>query len=146
VIEKCEAAIKQMHRPMVFSETAAHAKITAQVNHRNFSIGRYLDLETYEYIAFTEESDNTSEIVGRISSYNMNTFKGRIYTATQNRPIPFELAEGAKTRGNINLITESLMRNSQDRQDPRGEIRCQVYRFSSRSDRLKKVLITKVSK
>jgi hypothetical protein len=46
VIEKCEAAIKQMHRPMVFSETAAHAKITAQVNHRNFSIGRYLDLHT----------------------------------------------------------------------------------------------------
>jgi hypothetical protein len=146
VVEKCEAAIKAMHRPITMSESADEAKVTATIEGPPRPIGETLNRETFEYLAFTERDDHPREIVGRVSSYNINTFKGRIYIPAEGRPIPFTLAESARSRGNIALITGSLRLNAADRREPGGEIRCIVLRNMSRSGRLKSLIILEVSK
>lgn len=46
-----------------------------------------------------------------ISSYNSNTFKGRIYVIEEERPISFELAEAVRGEIIIQLIVDSLRAN-----------------------------------
>jgi hypothetical protein len=146
IVEKCETSVKTMHRPIVISETATKAEVRAKTEGLPRLIGHALDQETYAHLAFTARDDRPLEIVGRVSSYNANTFKGRIYVAADGRPIPFELAENARTKPNIALITESLRRNAADPRDPEAEIKCTVYRETGRSGRIKRVFILNVSK
>lgn len=143
VVEKSETAIKLMHRPIAESKTATKAEILTQSKGRLFQIGPTLNSETYDYIDFTKRIEEPLEIIGRISSYNMNTFKGRIFSIAEGRPIPFELATSARDSRTIRLITESLARNAQGDEDG-GDIRCTVFSNYSRSDRLKSLIILSV--
>lgn len=142
LIEKCQVAIRDMHRPIVKSETAAQANITASIAGHPRPIGRELNRETFEYIAFTVTSELPSELTGRVSSYNINTFKGRIYVLEEYRPIPFELAKEAQSPTNVAMITESLRRNAQDRTT--GDIKCVAFRQTSKSGRLKALYVVEV--
>lgn len=141
--EKCENSIRSMHRPIVKSNTAQLATIFSQVGSLKSPNPPTLTRETYEYLNYTETEALPVIIVGRITSYNMNTFKGRIYAQEEHRPIPFILDEGARDRRAVSRITQSLSENAQN--PGSGDIKCTAYRNYSRSRRLKSYLILEVS-
>jgi hypothetical protein len=141
--EKCEAAIKSMHRPMTVSETAEEAEIIAEVSGRAQKVGPSLDRSTYEFLAYSVESDTPQEYLGRISSYNVNTYKGRIYVTAQGRPIPFELSEADRGSRNVRAIVRSLSENAQDRSsEPNVALR--AFAYTSRTEKLKRLLVVNV--
>lgn len=147
VIEKCDVAIKNMHRPIVISHTAESAHITCQADYGPARpLGVVLNSTTYEYISYTRAAESPITFVGRVSSYNMNTFKGRIFTEDEWRPIPFELAESARAGDTISLVAASLYENITSNSESAGNIVCTAFRYTSRSGQLKSYLIVKVEK
>lgn len=142
LLEKCDTAIKEMHRPISKSETASEAQLISQIGSKRSRIGPALTIETYEYIAYTETSSDSVELVGRTSSYNINTFKGRVYTESHGRAVPFELSESARSRRNISIITRSLDANAQDRNA--GDFSFSAFENRSRSGRLKSFFVTEI--
>jgi hypothetical protein len=146
LVEKCTTAITDIHRPIVKTRTASEAVITTHVNSEIVRIGRPLNAETYEYIheAFTDEI--TQVITGRVSSYNSNTFKGRIYVAAEGRPIAFELSIAARSTTAVRLIVASLSQNAiNDHKNEWSTVHCVVQRNTSRSGQLKSYTILQVS-
>src|ERR1700692_4045135 len=49
---------------------------------------------------------------GLVSSYNVNTFHGRVYVVDEQRPIPFVLTERARNEAAVAKIVRSLARNA----------------------------------
>ena len=145
VVEKCQVAVREMHRPIVFSETATQAVITHDVGKHTEIIGNPLTSETFEYINFTEESRGTSHHVGRVSSYNLNTFRGRIFVPKEGRPIPFLLSEATRKNRDVAIVAESLSLNARSGGRD-GDISFSAYRFTSRSGQLKNLLIIDVER
>lgn len=145
LIEKCEPAIKNMHRPIVASHTATDATIISPHKGVARQIGPVLNADTFDYINFTRRDDFTTNVRGRISSYNMNTYKGRVFAMAEQRPIPFELSETARTISAIELVTNSLAMNAQGSHLPEAEIQLSAYCNYSRSGRLKGLLVVGVS-
>lgn len=148
-IEKCERAIKDMHRPIVESESASSAKIVATYGKKKKPLEHSLDWDSYEYLNYTTQSEELYEFTGRVSSYNVNTFKGRIYVLDEKRPVPFILADSAKNTRGIAKITNSLSLNARERMRKsgdiqRGTVKCLAYKFLSRTGRLKALLIIEV--
>ncbi len=141
--EKCDTAIREMHRPIYKSATAEEAQLMARAASHLAKLGPAFTLETYEYVSYTERSSATVELTGRVSSYNINTFKGRIYVDLYGRPIPFELAENIRTPDIIALITGSLDANAQQRNN--GNIEIVAFENHSRSGRLKGLFIVDVT-
>lgn len=144
VIEKCENSIKEMHRPIIWSETALSAKITSTIDGKSIKIAQPLTSETYEYVSFTGQDDEITEFVGRISGYNINTFKGRVFVGEEKRPIPFELADSARDDGSVSLITHSISINAVSANDPSGDLFFRGFRRTSTSGRLKGYFIVQV--
>jgi hypothetical protein len=79
VIEKCEFSIKEMHRPIVLSKTAKLAEIVSNTDGILRPLTATLDYSTFEYMDVTREEDFPENFIGLVSSYNINTFKGRIF-------------------------------------------------------------------
>ena len=144
LIEKCEHSIKEMHRPLVKSKTANKAILTAHVDGISTPLGPPLTRETYEYVAYTERSPSPSQFTGKVTSYNVNTFKGRIYVTQQGRPIPFELSESARGDQSLSAITASLTASALARLQGRGDIAFSAFLNVSRTGRLKHLYITEV--
>ncbi len=138
VIEKCESSIIQMHRPITFSQTATRAKITRE---NQEPIGPPLSHATYEYVRFSERSNEAVSISGRISSYNINTYTGRIFIPEEARPITFFLADNARSKRIITKITLSLTMNAEDRFRHDGNVNFLAYRNLSRTGRLKSIFV-----
>lgn len=115
LIEKTENAIIDMHRPIVGSKTAVNANLVARVGPKSFDIGRGFDINTYEYAAYTREQEEKIYVRGMVSSYNTNTFKGRVFLLDEGRPVSFELSEGARSSSALDLITSSLRMSALDR-------------------------------
>ena len=144
--EKCETALKDMHRPIFGKGTAEKAEITANIFGQRKVLGHPLDENTFEFIHKTNESDEPELIIGQISSYNSNTFKGRIYTVGEGRPVPFELFVTARDTKTVLIITNSLTANAQRSEgNERGIIYCRAYRKTSRTGMLKGFKIIFVS-
>ncbi|MCY1705201.1 DUF7946 domain-containing protein [Pannonibacter sp. SL95] len=146
VIEKCELAIRDMHRPIAHSETAISASIFSQVGSWTSKVQQELDINTYEYLSFTREEDRPETFVGRVSSYNINTYKGRIYLRAEGRPVPFELGNVARDLRSISLITNSLVSNARDRMSGEGEVALKAYKRVSKSGKMKGLLVVDVNK
>jgi hypothetical protein len=146
VVEKCENAIKTMHRPISQSETAAQADISVRTRGPSRLIGQPLTIESYNYIAVTERDDSPQEFLGRVSSYNLNTYKGRVYIASEGRPIPFTLDEGARGQRSVARVVLSLELNVTNPRDPRAVVSLLAYRETSRSGRLKRLIVLRVSR
>lgn len=145
LIEKSENSIKEMHRPISHSHTAREANIGVS---RNGDIirktGPTLDLETFGYINVTNLKEEERHFIGRVSSYNSNTFKGRIYNVDEGRPVPFTLAENARTSKVIQKIVRSLSSNAMDRFDEDADIRFSAFQYESKNARLKGYLILNI--
>lgn len=140
-VEKCENAIKEMHRPIAKSQTASLAKVLYVSDSTSVKLSHDLDIYTYEYIETTIQSERPDEIVGRVSSYNINTYKGRIFVLDEQRPLPFLLADSARDPRTVARIVKSLSTNATDRFTSDAEIRFQAYRNTSKSGRLKSYYI-----
>lgn len=148
LIEKVESGITSIHRPIVKSKSAEVAQIEYRVAGRQGRMDGYFSKETFDYVSRTVTSEDFSEYEGNISSYNTNTFKGRIFLPEQIRTVPFELSEGVRTLKTINLITGSLRRNGQNRAAGRlrsmPDILFEGLRNESVAGRLKSIWVTSV--
>lgn len=145
LIEKCEASIGQMHRPVAFSETAEKAIISYSPD-TPIPIGPPLTLETWDFIHNTSQADIEETFECWVSSYNINTFKGRAYVSEFQRPIPFILADYARDISDIAMITTSLAVNAEQRLHNEGRRYVKGYRRTSSKGRVKGILVTAISK
>ena len=139
VVEKCEAAIRDMHRPIVMSETAEKAKISASTKKPRFLYA--LSRETYENIQSRSLVQAPEEYIGRVSAYNLNTFKGRVYISENRRPVPFEVSDSARTPGTTAAIVRSFAENAGSRFSDAGALRFRAYPSETATGRLKSLLI-----
>lgn len=146
LMEKIESSISDMHRPIVASESATQARLFWINWAGSEQIGPDMTELSYEYIARTIRREEVVEHEGLISSYNVNTYKGRIYLPLEQRPIPFELGESARTRRNANLITSSLHSNATNRSETEGLIILHGQRLESSTGRLKALIVQDISK
>jgi hypothetical protein len=140
LVEKCEAAIAQIHRPIVESETAKSATVIAKFNSIERKLGPSLNQETFDYLDVTTKSPIAERFVGKVSSYNVNTFKGRIYVVDMGRPIPFIISDeirnpsiAAKVAANLAINAETSFKNDQF-------LVMIGHRLTSKSGRLKAIL------
>ncbi len=146
-IEKCEFAIKEMHRPIVQSETATSAEVSSTFNRKTHPIKNRLSHETYDFINYTDEGVVAEEVEGVVSSFNLNTYKGRIFIPKEGRPIPFMLSEQVKNLVDVGKTIQSLTMNAKDRfnkNSSSGMLRFKVIKYTSRSGRLKSYLVLEV--
>jgi hypothetical protein len=145
LIEKTEVAIRDLHRPIAHSGTAQKARLGESRNGQIFrQTGPDLDRETFEYINVTTISETEVSYVGKVSSYNSNTFRGRIYIESYGRPVPFILADVARNPAIVAKIVRSLSLNAVDRFDDGAEVRFSALHYETKSKRLKALLITRV--
>lgn len=145
LIEKTEASIADLHRPIVASESATQAEIMAYIGRSApRRVGPLMSELTYEYLATTVRDDRDNVIEGVVSSFNINTFKGRIFSYEDQRPIPFELGEDARDRASLVAITTSLRSNASDRFNRMGGVRLTVTRLESSTGRLKALIAKNV--
>lgn len=142
VIEKTENSVADMHRPVVASGTAGAGHITNGSGNR---VGPDLTEFTYEYVKSTIRDPNLSNIVGYISSFNNNTFKGRVFSIEEGRPIPFELMQDTRDRSSVGLITQSQHHSGQRQNDQAGVI-LTGHKLVSTTGRLKRLHIKHVAK
>jgi len=144
LIEKVEPSIVDMHRPIVASKSATKARIFKGKNADN-QLGPEMGILTADYLAAEVKSEKADGFVGVVSSYNINTFKGRLFVFEEGRPIAFELGEDCRSRRDTGLITASLRLNDADRTDARATIILTGKRISTRAGRLKKIIVESVS-
>jgi len=144
LIEKCEPAIRDMHRPIVMSKTASEATIEAIVGREQRALAHPLTGATYEYVRQTILADNEEKITGRVSSYNINTFRGRIYSSFYNRTIPFELLDNARTASGIDSVLRSMRMNARKETREKADLAFRALRMTSKNAYLKRFLVTAV--
>ena len=147
LIEKCSRAITEMHRPIVKSETATHCTISGNyTGRRNHPLNARLTRDSFEFIHETVTSEAPNVFEGRISSYNSNTYKGRIYIAAIGRPVTFELEPHARSNRSVQVIATSLFHNAlNQRQEPGSLIHIVAFENTSRTGTLKSLTISRVS-
>lgn len=143
LIEKTENAVADMHRPIVASETALRAEVLEGPRGER-QLGPDLSAITYDYVRQTTRSSDTMSMRGKVTSYNVNTYKGRIFLFDERRPIPFELMPEARNRQQVGIITRSQHLNGQNRTDPRAIIEVDAFRLESVSGTLKRLHVIHV--
>lgn len=146
LIEKCNTAMHEIHRPIYMTGTAGKAEITATINRERLPLETNFSMQTWEYIHETRTSDEEEAFVGRVSSYNSNTYKGRIYVEKFGRPVSFELSKNSRGQKIVELVTSSLQSNAlRAYKEDEGRVYFKGYQRTSRSGQLKSLLITDLS-
>jgi hypothetical protein len=145
VVEKCEPAIKDMHRPIVKSQTARSAKIhfsdKDEVDQK--ALNTFLNEETYEYISGKMQGEFV-RINASVSSYNMNTYTGRIFVPEKKRTIPFILSDEIRDKKSIEMITTSLGRNALDTRDSSARLIFGAVEIVTVNNRLIKYIVKSI--
>lgn len=143
--EKCSSAITEIHRPIYRKETAENAVISAEYGGKQNNVGPNFTIDTYEYARETITEEHPEVIAGRVSSYNRNTYKGRIFVAEEGRPVSFEISKTARTNRAVQLIANSLSVNAVKTQEAKwSTVYCRVFRNRSKSGHLKSYMIVEV--
>ena len=146
LIEKCSTAITEIHRPIYKTYTATKATIVGDYGQGLKIIGSEMTQLTYEYIHEEFVNEMPEVLSGKVSSYNSNTFKGRIYVAQEGRPVSFELTEHCRSNDCVQLIVRSLSANAIKEYDNEwSEIYCRVFKVKSCSGHLKRYKILEIS-
>lgn len=146
LIEKCSTAITEIHRPIYKTKTAESARISTDIDGQKVLLQPTFDFESFQYIIEEYIDEEFEEIIGSISSYNSNTYKGRIYVLDEERSISFELLESSRNAASIQIIVNSLSTNAL--RNFNGEtsfIFCRVQKVTSKSGYLKGYKIIYVS-
>lgn len=145
-VEKCENSVKEMHRPIAKSKTALQAKLLYVSNGTSQKLPHELNIDTYEYMESTTRSESPETVVGLISSYNINTYKGRVFVPSEGRPLSFQLDCNARDNLTVAKIVNSLSMNATDRFIEGAQIHFRAYRNTSKSGQLKSYYIVEVEK
>lgn len=111
VIERAEKSIEEIHRPIIESETSEVARLTYLSSASETPIAD-LDTDSFDYISQSIERPAPEKFEGAISSYNINSYTGRIYVPDLGRTVPFLLSESARGSGRVDRITSSLRANA----------------------------------
>jgi hypothetical protein len=146
VAEKCSNSIIEIHRPIYKNKTATKAKITAIFDNVHTPLSSSFTFDTYQYMIENVVEEIPHLIKGVISSYNSNTYKGRIYVPGEQRPIPFELSDNIRSEKNIQLIVDSLRTNAlREYEIEKVWTFCTVKNVTSKSGNLKKYKVLAVA-
>ena len=145
LIEKCEPAVRDMHRPIQFSMTAEIGKFGSNVKGHH-SIGVILNSETAEYIYTSKVGETPENFVGQVTMYNAQTFKGRAYFKREDRILGFFLRESCRKASDILRITNSLTANTQEqlRQTPAARVKFRAVPITATSGRLKSIHVDSI--
>lgn len=138
--EKLEASIADMHRPIVISQSATRAQIS-RCSHSPQKVGPIMSPLTYEYVKQTKREEDECRVKGYVSSYNINTYTGRIYSIEEGRPIPFELEESSRSRNIVGVLTRSQHFNGQNPFDERAIVTLECNRLVSATGKLKRLIV-----
>lgn len=138
--EKIESSVADMHRPIVISKSA-NSGIVRRCGRDKLEVGPYLSVETYNYVRQSTLSDDIEVIQGYVSSYNINTFKGRLFSLVEHRPISFELDDRAKDSRTVGALTTSQHLNGQKRNDPQALVEFHCRRIVSANNKTKRYLV-----
>jgi hypothetical protein len=141
LIEKTEVAVRDMHRPIISSGSAEAAFISTYSDGKERIIGQRFDIQSYERMMELKPRSTNGYFEGRISSYNMNTFKGRVFLIDEGRPVPFEVADSARNPENILAITRSLSANAEHSRSNEGLIGFTGLAIETRTGRLKEIIL-----
>jgi hypothetical protein len=141
--EKIETSVAEMHRPIVISGSAMRGQIS-RCDQKVQDIGPLMSHLTYEYVKQTIHDDDDIGISGYITSYNINTFRGRIFSVEENRPIPFELNESARGRRSVGQVTRSQHNHGQDPFSASALIELRGTRMISVNNKTKRFMIDRV--
>lgn len=146
VIEKCTAAITEIHRPIYKTKTADIARISTNIDNRDVPLSPTFSFETFQYIIEEYTEEEVVTIWGFVSSYNSNTYKGRVYVPEEERPITFVLAEFVRNEACIQLIVDSLRANALRgfNVEP-SMIYCKIQKVTTKSGHLKSYKVLAVS-
>lgn len=145
LIEKTETSIADMHRPIVASKTATKGLLFGYPDWGTpEQIGPEFSELTFDYISRTRLEPEVSTITGVVSSFNINTFKGRIYVFDEKRPIPFELADNVRDGAALYKVTSSLRSNARRRDLRAGQIALKGRRLVTSTGRLKAIVVSEV--
>ena len=163
LIEKCHKPIRDIHRPIIKTRSATSAAIDSNIGGKKRNVGGLMDIGTYEYLEEEFASEKPTSIGSIVTSYNSNAFKGQIYVADEGRRVPFELSEDCRSNREVQLILESLSEHAAILAELRkfginpereldhdiygriNKIYCRVLENRSRSGKLKKYVIVRVS-
>lgn len=138
LIEKCHTAVTELHRPIFKNKTASKASIISTIGNHQKPLQATLDMGTFDHIRETFKSDEIVSLTGSVSSYNSNTYKGRIYVPEEGRPVSFELSEKIRNESSIEKVVESLSSNALRKyQQGSSTIKFKALRNESRSGYLK---------
>lgn len=141
--EKCENAIKDMHRPIVQSETAERANVSRLISNRPVRLTTRLSPQTYDSLRFERRTTTTRVYEGLVSSYNVNTKVGRFYLINESRTVPFKLAEplaGAEVGVKLARNMERLAQGKLD-----AYIKFSAYENQSRGGRLRSLFVVDIA-
>lgn len=144
LLEKTQPAIVDMHRPIVFSESARRARIRFGSD-KDHTVGPALTPVTYEHATVTKKLTMPQGFEGIISSYNSNTYKGRIYLLDEKRPVSFELADTARDQDSLRRIAASLTENVVYRGNYQGQLAIKAFRHESSTGILKSLYVVQVA-
>lgn len=144
--EKCEFAVSSMHRPIIKSQTATSGAISAALAGSKKEIGEQLTKITYTQMHTIEEGTKSVRFIGKVSSFNINTGRGRIYLPDISRPVPFEITMPARSRETNTLLTENLNALAMQDQENSPFLELSGIPQNTRTGRLKNIKILKVSK
>lgn len=146
LVEKCDRAVIEMHRPIVKSETATRCVITGGRWGHEVPLQVFLDEESYAFIHETVSDRVPNIYKGRVSSYNTNTFKGRIFIPAIGRAVAFELEPHTQSQRAVKVVTTSLFHSGLKQfNEPGCLIYIVAFRNTSKSGTLKSFTVSKVS-
>ncbi|MFN3312913.1 MAG: hypothetical protein ACK46Q_05555 [Hyphomonas sp.] len=140
--EKCENAIKEMHRPIVNSGTAEAAGFSTVSGSKIVPLKSMLTEETFEALDFERRSVSTKIFEGMVSSYNMNTRTGRLYVKELARTIPFKIADSYLSRSVSTKIARNMTKLADG--ETHTPIVFEAFENQSRNGRLRSILVVRI--
>lgn len=141
--EKCETAIKNMHRPIVRSKTAKVAQVERLQRDSTSGPRTNLSEQTFEALDFERRSTTSKVYEGLVSSYNINTKKGRFYILDLSRTVPFILSESLSGRTVSMQIAQNMERLAEG--DLASSIKFGALENQSRSGRMKSLFVVSIN-
>lgn len=145
VIEKCSNSIKDMHRPIYKSETAEKTLIKGFLDDEELKFSSELNIETFNFLNEEVLKEKVFSVTGIITSFNANSYSGRIEIPEIDRPIPFKLDNEVKTDENFEKIIESLKNKTLKNVTPT-KVTMDVQVVQTKKGRIKTYIVKKVWK
>lgn len=141
LVEKVEPSIAEIHRPITGEGTATSGTIQDTRAMENDSENLVLSEKTYSALRYRYRTKEVQKIIGRVSSFNMNTFNGRFVIEDVPRPISFHLTPGGRTEKGVGLIGESLAENIRSKDSEAARIIFDCFFDQTRTGRVSKLVV-----